>query len=113
LLGCDSLLFRTRWYTSILEPNSSTGMFEMILRNERNAQKLNGDNMVLTLGDSRFAYAPRLANELTGSTGYVFRSGGLTKDAVYLRGLRELVDHLSRGADLDVLWLGKMPLTAS
>ena len=25
----------------------------------------------------------------------VFRSGGLTKDAVYLRGLRELVDHLS------------------
>ncbi|HEX2382095.1 MAG TPA: tyrosine/phenylalanine carboxypeptidase domain-containing protein [Acidimicrobiales bacterium] len=43
----------------------------------------------------------------------VFRSGGLTKDAVYLRGLRELVDHLSRGADLEVLWLGKMPLSAA
>ena len=43
----------------------------------------------------------------------VFRAGGLTKDAVYLRGLRELVDHLSRGADLDVLWLGKMPLSAA
>lgn len=42
----------------------------------------------------------------------VFRSGGLTKDAVYLRGLRELVDHLAAGHDLDVLWLGKMPLTA-
>ena len=43
----------------------------------------------------------------------VFRSGGLTKDAVYLRGLRELVDHLAAGGDLDVLWLGKMPLTAA
>lgn len=43
----------------------------------------------------------------------VFRSGGLTKDAVYLRGLRELVDHLgSTGGSLDVLWLGKMPLDA-
>lgn len=43
----------------------------------------------------------------------VFRSGGLTKDAVYLRGLLELVDHLSAGGDLDCLLLGKMPLTAA
>lgn len=42
----------------------------------------------------------------------VFRSGGLTKDAVYLRGLHDLVRHLATGGDLDVLWLGKMPLTA-
>lgn len=42
----------------------------------------------------------------------VFRAGGLTKDAVYLRGLLELVDHLSTGGDLDTLLLGKMPLTA-
>ena len=42
----------------------------------------------------------------------VFRSGGLTKDAVYLRGLQELVDHLGAGKDLTPLWLGKMPLTA-
>jgi uncharacterized protein (TIGR02421 family) len=42
----------------------------------------------------------------------VFRSGGLTKDAVYLRGLHELVDHLGAGGDLEVLWLGKMPLSA-
>jgi uncharacterized protein (TIGR02421 family) len=42
----------------------------------------------------------------------VFRSGGLTKDAVYLRGLRDLVDHLAAGHELDVLWLGKMPLEA-
>jgi uncharacterized protein (TIGR02421 family) len=42
----------------------------------------------------------------------VFRAGGLTKDAVYLRGLLELIDHLSTGGDLDTLLLGKMPLTA-
>jgi uncharacterized protein (TIGR02421 family) len=42
----------------------------------------------------------------------VFRSGGLTKDAVYLRGLHELVNHLGAGQSLDPLWLGKMPLTA-
>lgn len=42
----------------------------------------------------------------------VFRSGGLTKDAVYLRGLRDLVDHLAGGGDLAPLWLGKMPLSA-
>ena len=40
----------------------------------------------------------------------VFRSGGLTKDAVYLRGLHDLVHHLATGGSLDVLWLGKMPL---
>jgi uncharacterized protein (TIGR02421 family) len=42
----------------------------------------------------------------------VFRAGGLTKDAVYLRGLRELVGHVGAGHSLDTLWLGKMPLAA-
>jgi len=42
-----------------------------------------------------------------------FRSGGLTKDAVYLRGLVELLDHLAAGGDLGTLLLGKMPLTAA
>jgi uncharacterized protein (TIGR02421 family) len=40
----------------------------------------------------------------------VFRSGGLTKDAIYLRGLRELIDHLAEGGPLETLWLGKMSL---
>jgi uncharacterized protein (TIGR02421 family) len=42
----------------------------------------------------------------------VFRSGGLTKDAVYLRGLHELLHHLGSGGQLDPLWLGKLPLSA-
>ena len=40
----------------------------------------------------------------------VWRSGGLTKDAIYLRGLQELVEYLARGQDLDFLWMGKLPL---
>jgi uncharacterized protein (TIGR02421 family) len=42
----------------------------------------------------------------------VFRSGGLTKDAVYLRGLVDMVEHVVAERDIEVLWLGKMPLTA-
>jgi uncharacterized protein (TIGR02421 family) len=41
----------------------------------------------------------------------VFRSGGLTKDAVYLRGLRDVVAYVGAGGDLGVLWLGKMALS--
>ena len=73
----DGLLFRTPFYPSILEPDSSTGVFELTLWREQQAQTRNGDNMVVTLGDSRFAYSPRLANELTAKTGYVFRHAGV------------------------------------
>lgn len=43
----------------------------------------------------------------------VHRSGGLTKDAVYLRGLSDLLDHLGTGGSLDVLWLGKLALRSA
>ncbi|HUS22335.1 MAG TPA: tyrosine/phenylalanine carboxypeptidase domain-containing protein [Aeromicrobium sp.] len=39
-----------------------------------------------------------------------FRSGGLTKDAIYLRGLLSLIGHLKSGGSLDRLWLGKLSL---
>ena len=39
-----------------------------------------------------------------------FRAGGLTKDAIYLRGLIDLLDHLADGGDLDLLLLGKLSL---
>lgn len=38
----------------------------------------------------------------------VWRSGGLTKDAVYLRGLVRLLEYLARGGDLDLLFIGKI-----
>jgi len=40
----------------------------------------------------------------------VFRAGGLTKDAVYLRGLKGVLSHLGAAGDLDVLLVGKLPL---
>ena len=38
----------------------------------------------------------------------VFRGGGLTKDAVYLRGLVEVLNYLSEGGDISTLFVGKM-----
>ena len=43
-------------------------------------------------------------------TARAFRSGGLTKDAIYLRGLLEVLGHLAEGGTLDLLWLGKLSL---
>jgi len=38
----------------------------------------------------------------------VYRAGGLTKDAVYLRGLAALLDYLGSGGDLNELFVGKI-----
>jgi hypothetical protein len=38
----------------------------------------------------------------------VFRGGGLTKDAVYLRGLVAILQYVCRGGDLNPLLVGKM-----
>lgn len=46
-----------------------------------------------------------------GVTMRVFRSGGYTKDAIYLRGLAEVVNYVHSGGDLDTLLLGKVALT--
>lgn len=40
----------------------------------------------------------------------ICRSGGLTKDAVYLRGLRRLLDHVASGGDVEGLFVGKFAL---
>ena len=39
-----------------------------------------------------------------------YRSGGLTKDAIYLRGLVDLLGHVRGGGHLDLLLLGKFAL---
>ena len=38
----------------------------------------------------------------------VYRGGGFTKDAVYLRGLAWLLDYLGRGGEFELLWSGKI-----
>jgi uncharacterized protein (TIGR02421 family) len=40
----------------------------------------------------------------------VFRAGGLTKDAIYLRGLLDLLAHVRGGGGLDTLYAGKFAL---
>ncbi|MDO5503082.1 MAG: DUF1704 domain-containing protein [Actinomycetia bacterium] len=40
----------------------------------------------------------------------IFRAGGLTKDAIYLRGLLELLEHLQGGGALEPFYLGKFAL---
>lgn len=72
--GLDALLFRTHWYASVIEPESSTGEFELTLRRERRAQDTFGGNAVTGVGNSRFNYYPREANGLMVETGLVFRS---------------------------------------
>ena len=38
----------------------------------------------------------------------VYRGGGLTKDAVYLRGLAAILRYVQKGGDLNPLLVGKM-----
>ena len=40
----------------------------------------------------------------------VYRGGGLTKDAVYLRGLRSILHYVQKGGDLAPLFAGKMAI---
>ena len=41
----------------------------------------------------------------------VFRGGGLTKDALYLRGFRQVLAYLRAGGDLEPLFVGKLAAT--
>lgn len=59
----------------------------------------------------------RLAEEckLSPRTAFVttlraYRGGGLTKDILYLRGLRDVLAYLSRGHDIEPLYVGKIGL---
>jgi len=77
VFGFDAALFRTKAYPQLLEPASSTGLFELILRREQQAQRDSGANMVAAFGDSRLAFSPRLAAQLAPNSGYVFRLAGM------------------------------------
>ncbi len=80
VFALDAVLFRTNLYPSIMEPNSAAGQVRNLLLNEAE-RKITGPNQVLAVGDSRMHLMPRIANELTGETGYTFASiaiGGST-----------------------------------
>jgi uncharacterized protein (TIGR02421 family) len=50
------------------------------------------------------------AGSAYGVTMRVYRAGGFTKDAIYLRGVLALLGHLAAGGVLDLLFLGKFSL---
>jgi hypothetical protein len=78
--GLEGILFHTGLYSSIIEPESTTGDMEVQLRNEIRRPKFDR-NQVLAVGDSRMALLPRIVNEEHPGTGYTFASislGGTT-----------------------------------
>ena len=72
----EGVIFHTRIYPSILEPESTAGAMETQLNNEIKRPKLDR-NQVLAVGHSRMALLPRVANNMQPSTGYRFASVGL------------------------------------
>ena len=77
LFAADLLLFHMPVYSYIIEPDSSTGWVETTIHNEH-VQQAQHHNLVLTMGDSRFAIAQRIINEeVTPPTGYIFRAGAI------------------------------------
>ena len=57
--------------------------------------------------DDEFGFTQRTAYNITMR---VYRGGGLTKDAVYLRGLRAILRYVQKGGDLNPLLVGKMAI---
>jgi uncharacterized protein (TIGR02421 family) len=54
-----------------------------------------------------YGYGPRAA---FNATLRVYRGGGLTKDVIYLRGLRDVMNYLGHGHNIEPLLLGKIAL---
>jgi uncharacterized protein (TIGR02421 family) len=52
-----------------------------------------------------YAFMPKTAFTITMR---VYRGGGLTKDAVYLRGFLNIFDYIASGGALDLLFVGKI-----
>lgn len=75
----EAAVFHSGLYERILEPDSTTGAMETRLRIERE-RKITGNPQaqVLVVGDSRLeGFRARVANEMTGETGYTFGSVAL------------------------------------
>ncbi|MEP6961532.1 MAG: hypothetical protein ABI995_05615 [Acidobacteriota bacterium] len=67
----EALVFHTGVYPYIVSTESSTGLVETVLHNERIRPRTT-PNQVVAIGDSRMALVARVANKLTSETGYEF-----------------------------------------
>jgi hypothetical protein len=77
VFALEALLFHTNLYPSILDPDSSTGLFELILHREQSAQTTEGRNVVVTLGNSRLAFSPKILDQRGLDKPYHLRTAGL------------------------------------
>jgi uncharacterized protein (TIGR02421 family) len=68
---------------------------------------IKGANFVETFRNlcNDFGFAQRVSYTITAR---IFRSGGLTKDAVYLRGLEKILQYLGNGGSIVPLFIGKI-----
>lgn len=70
--------------------------------------RIDGAHFIETFRElvNRFRFNRRTAFTITAR---VYRGGGFTKDAVYLRGLIWILDYLATGGDIEPLLVGKLP----
>jgi uncharacterized protein (TIGR02421 family) len=70
---------------------------------------LEGASFIETFRELRntHGFANRIAYTVTVR---IYRSGGLTKDAVYLRGLRRILDYIANGGNVEPLFMGKIAI---
>jgi hypothetical protein len=72
----EGIIFHTGLYSSIIEPDSTTGEMELQMRNEIRRPKMNR-NQVLAVGHSRMALLPRVVNLYPPGSDYTFATIGL------------------------------------
>ena len=67
-------------------------------------EKDNLSDRCFNLLKAKYSFSARIAYYISMR---VYRGGGLTKDAVYLAGLIDLMDYLKKGGNLENLYTGK------
>ena len=108
LAGYDELQEGLAVFAEYLVGGLTAGRLRTLAaRVEAVAARLNGASFVETfrLLNDGFGFSKRMAFMITMR---VFRGGGLTKDAVYLRGLQSVINYLAKGGRLDTLFVGKI-----
>lgn len=81
----DAAIFRSGWYSRLLEPASSTASYERMLRQELTEQKP-GEQRVLVVGNSRVGFLARAADEYAAGRNVRFGNlalGGTTPRTWY------------------------------
>lgn len=73
LFAADAAIFRSGLYARFLEPDSNAGAMELTLLRVRQHQADWRDPMILTMGDSRMNYSPKVANQYAASTNWPYR----------------------------------------